>query len=290
MSTDNFSLTGKLVQKTDKWDYDAKNFGLTRGRLSSRAVNLLTAPTALVDTVVHLAAGILTTFTGAGILGSLTNLIAGRHISPITFTSGLKHIAQAFKHALCIPAAPICGLISPATVNSWFNLTAEKAAKKAVEDAIDDQEDAIDDQNGQGISFFLNDGLEKMFEAQAAREAEIADDLARFQEEVVPELMREAAVEDDLAQFQDAIAQELKEEGMAAREAEIADDLTQFQETIAAEVAEEEAGKNIGDFFTASIIEFDSPKQPGLYEKIKNIFVNIWAPLESIDDFEHIAF
>lgn len=130
-SITNFTLTGVLAIKTAEMDSKAKNVNTYSGRCVSRLINLTACLTALVETVAHLAIGILTTFTGVGIVGSIVNHVCKRNVSPLTFSGGFKNIRQAFRFAPGVFFAPLAGFISPTFLSNWYNgLRAEQIEPK----------------------------------------------------------------------------------------------------------------------------------------------------------------
>lgn len=117
----NFTLTGMLAKKAAEIDSQAKLTGSFGGRCVSRLINLATCLTALVETIAHLVLGLFTTFTGAGIIGSIINRVCKKQVSPLTFSGGLKNLLQAVKFAPGIVFSPIAGFISPAFLSTWYN-------------------------------------------------------------------------------------------------------------------------------------------------------------------------
>lgn len=114
-----FSLTGKLLEVTQKWDQKT-NLGF----LGTRLVNLTCTPfTALIDAVAHLALGALS-ICGLSQLGMIYNgvayLLSSEKRSPITFTGGLINLAQGLKHASAILILPFLAAASPESAADHF--------------------------------------------------------------------------------------------------------------------------------------------------------------------------
>lgn len=114
-----FSLTGKLLETTQKWDQKT-----TLGILRSRTTNFIFTPlTALIDAVAHLVLGALSV-GGLSQLGWMFNgaayLLSSKKCFPITFTGGLINLALGVKHASAIPVLPFLAALSPEKAADLF--------------------------------------------------------------------------------------------------------------------------------------------------------------------------
>lgn len=125
---EDFSLTRMLTFFTNSWYQESKNENVSwgsfmLGRIGSRIVNLLILPTALIDSIAHVAIGIFTFTIGAplGLLYNARQWFLGLEMqSRITFSGGIINLMNAKKHFPCASFAIVLGFLNPEAVANFF--------------------------------------------------------------------------------------------------------------------------------------------------------------------------
>jgi hypothetical protein len=125
---ENFSLTRMLTGLTNSWYQESMKSNANRGtfwlgQFGSRIVNLLILPTALIDSVGHVAMAIFTFAVGAP-LGLLYNArqwyLNSDGKSRFTFSGGIVNLLNAKKHFPCAYLGIVVGLLNPEAVVNFF--------------------------------------------------------------------------------------------------------------------------------------------------------------------------
>lgn len=135
-----FSRTDELTHMTNRWYINAHDQSIiksgdksfctqVKGKFLSRIVNLLIFPTDLIDTIAHVAMGILTLCVLAP-GEAVYNLCKDAKTKSDRFTviGGLRNFAYAGKHLLeAIPRA-FMGIYNPEMADGFFKTKAQQDA------------------------------------------------------------------------------------------------------------------------------------------------------------------
>lgn len=127
-SQEKMSFIKVLTNWTNKHYQKAKSkdagFGtILAGSIGSRIINILIVPTALIDTVDHLATGIFTLGIGAPI-GKVYNFIQWCRNNPkrsrFSFAGGIINFMNAKNHLLNSGLATVAGILNPEKAANFF--------------------------------------------------------------------------------------------------------------------------------------------------------------------------
>ncbi len=121
---ENFSLTRILTSFTHSWYKESKNKSAAWGaflwnEFGPRAVNLLILPTALIDSIAHVAMGVFTLTIGAP-LNFLYNARSLEEQRRFTFSGGIINLMNAKKHFPCAAFGIFVGILDTEAAANFF--------------------------------------------------------------------------------------------------------------------------------------------------------------------------